>query len=1745
MKQHYSPHKIGIYLALLAFMLTPRISSAQEQLRLSHQGSLFFAGCTLHLGQTRVGNPVDALIRLENLGTTPLTGITATVGGNFSLTNSPPASLNPTASFDLSVRFSALTAGTFYSTLTVNSSDPNTPSYTLTLAATARAASLDGLKLVINEFSNGGFGQQEYIELVAVGEPATCVDLRGYRIDDNSGRGKTCNVNSGISPGYLEFSDHAQWARFPVGGLILIFNPEDVNLNIGVIDPYDSDGDLVYSIPVNDANLFRLYTSSPAPGFANCNLYNGQGSTRSWSVIGLDDSGDLIQVVRPDGQLDHSVAYILQDTEADIEFPFTITGEDRVFFLINNVDTDPKLPANWSENTTMGFETPGSPNSLENQEWIESLRARIFVCSSAPCAGEAATLHSNARVGIDAWNWDFDNDGSGDASEIQAITSFSFPYIGQFRSILIAESQSGSCQVRGQQIFNTTNCERTIVANLQGDFCLDDSNPALVGVPFIANGSFHPGNVFTLYLVGPSASIAIGTLNSTTSGTINGTIPAGTENGSNYRFRIDASNPPTTGFLSPPWTRVVNTDTRVCDIALVSSTFSSTFFDSSPSKCRQETTTLAKVFLKAGLSGEPIGATLNGAVADVEWHFSSTSSNVASMSPFTPAVRGLWYTPYFTTPGTYFVRARAECPCGPDTWSEAIEIRVLSRDSIAYQGGEEEGTYTDCWTYLGFDANSNPASVTRLDPPNAKICEGVLRISNSGASWIEMRDVFLEGVNNPQFSVSYRTDPGNGTGAGLDQQENIQFEYSLDCGVTWIPAGLVAGGSDLGFDWTENQAGINNGANPCCLGGNYTASTNGCGHCNAPCPAACLNSVALNPLTLNLPASARNFRVRMRFVNNALNPTAPNRPDEVVYFDNIRLDGTLTSQPQVSLSFSGPSALCRESTAQLTAAVTNFDLTGACGMQYAFEWWVDGTKIATDLTSIPTSTRTLSGLRNRSSVWVRVGLYGGSDPNNLTVNGCLLYCPVSVPIVMDSIPAPEALLTVRDVSSTLVCRPRPSVLRVELEGSAPWNIQYSVNNGPAVAINGILKPTHDFDWFPTADGTYTISLISVSDANCPQGETSGTVNVTVISPPTGVDAGLDQTVCKLNASPLNVNIGTNQPKTGRWETVSSPSNVNLAFAPTQYENRLDNVELGTYALAWIEGLPGCTTSDLVQIHVIQPPAIAGISAIRPFCESEALLLAPHPDPGTGTWLFTSGPTTPVIANLNSTITRVTGLSLPGPYVFTWSVEDAPCPSTSIDITLDANSTNGTDGLWRGFLNGDWTRCANWDNQRVPNSSTNVAIRTAAIFTPLDWNTVPATQVRSLELNTNNLALPVNRLTQPLSLSEKLELRQGQLRTDRLAGRVRVLSDQLNAVEFHSLNSYVSGILERAVTSGVQYDLPVGTDQYYQFAQVTTDGQFSGPSTLTAEFIDRPGQETIPSPNVVNGAPFENTIENGYWKIVPNQLLTQGTYAVRLRKTNSSPVGNVYTVARRGVGDWLLPLHPAYHISWTMGNPPPYVEAVAGGFSSFSDFDIAYSNQPLILNRQEFSARWLNPTLVRLGWYWQAHSPIRKLIIERAYLEADGPASTGSSLQFSKLKDIPLIGRPYLSVDATTDIPSSKEPVIYYRLQFHHDDGTATYSDIRELRRDEIGSASCNATSIRVYPNPTSGDIILSYDITVNQPVDVCLYSPAGQELLRQQHSGVAGFNMLSLDLSNLDSGFYYLHARSTELNERTKIVVLK
>ncbi len=82
-----------------------------------------------------------------------------------------------------------------------------------------------------------------------------------------------------------------------------------------------------------------------------------------------------------------------------------------------------------------------------------------------------------------------------------------------------------------------------------------------------------------------------------------------------------------------------------------------------------------------------------------------------------------------------------------------------------------------------------------------------------------------------------------------------------------------------------------------------------------------------------------------------------------------------------------------------------------------------------------------------------------------------------------------------------ICIGDPGFLFIELAGAAPWTIEYTVEfdgNIETETISGIQSSPHTVEVFPQEIGTYTYTIISVTDANgVTNDELTGLVTVTL------------------------------------------------------------------------------------------------------------------------------------------------------------------------------------------------------------------------------------------------------------------------------------------------------------------------------------------------------------------------------------------------------------------------------------------------------------------------------------------------------------------------------------------------------------------------------------------------------------------------------------------------------------------------
>lgn len=262
--------------------------------------------------------------------------------------------------------------------------------------------------LIVNEISQGSSGGREFIELLVVGTPGDVVDLRGWVFDDNNGIFTSGAASGqGIAAGHVAFEDNCTWENVPVGSIIVFYNADDPNLDLPADDPTDADGDYTYVIPITvgfgscltpDANnYFEANAASPNTGDPS---YGATSDDPCWSLISFRNDGDAAQIRRPatatsEASFFHGLSYgtsttsdLIADnhpeaTELTTEaLYFAASGGNTVYYFDNTTNDNFRLLSNWASGAADVNQTPGAPNSANNDTYIQSLRQLLPVAST-------------------------------------------------------------------------------------------------------------------------------------------------------------------------------------------------------------------------------------------------------------------------------------------------------------------------------------------------------------------------------------------------------------------------------------------------------------------------------------------------------------------------------------------------------------------------------------------------------------------------------------------------------------------------------------------------------------------------------------------------------------------------------------------------------------------------------------------------------------------------------------------------------------------------------------------------------------------------------------------------------------------------------------------------------------------------------------------------------------------------------------------------------------------------------------------------------------------------------------------------------------------------------------------------------------------------------------------------------------------------------------------------------------------
>lgn len=227
--------------------------------------------------------------------------------------------------------------------------------------------------LSINEFSNGPSGTQEYVELLVIDTStnnsncSSCIDIRGWIIDDNNG----FHGAGGVASGCNRFSNDIFWSCIPLGTSITIYNGTDPNVDLPVNDLDINDGNCNLVMPIENNTFFE---SNPnTPGAIVCDYPNIDWAPGGiWSRMGMRNGGDCIRLVDLSGCEVFSLSYGDINLNSTIYFPGS--GTDDVFYFSG---TNPYNQADWLQGCAgdagacLGNDqTPGAANSNLNSDYI-------------------------------------------------------------------------------------------------------------------------------------------------------------------------------------------------------------------------------------------------------------------------------------------------------------------------------------------------------------------------------------------------------------------------------------------------------------------------------------------------------------------------------------------------------------------------------------------------------------------------------------------------------------------------------------------------------------------------------------------------------------------------------------------------------------------------------------------------------------------------------------------------------------------------------------------------------------------------------------------------------------------------------------------------------------------------------------------------------------------------------------------------------------------------------------------------------------------------------------------------------------------------------------------------------------------------------------------------------------------------------------------------------------------------------
>ncbi len=261
------------------------------------------------------------------------------------------------------------------------------------------------------------------------------------------------------------------------------------------------------------------------------------------------------------------------------------------------------------------------------------------------------------------------------------------------------------------------------------------------------------------------------------------------------------------------------------------------------------------------------------------------------------------------------------------------------------------------------------------------------------------------------------------------------------------------------------------------------------------------------------------------------------------------------------------------------------------------------------------------------------------------------------------------------------CTPDTTTTMQALVPTFPGEGTWTLINGTGV-ISDIHDPTASITGLTIGNNTFQWL---VYNGQCGQGPPSqDTVNIAVFdSTAAPAAAGPDQQFCTPNTTATMAGNPATFPGTGSWTLISGSATIT---GPSDPQTTATNIAVGDNIFVWTIDNGACgTTTDTVLIQMFDGNAApAGSGPDQSICiptQPNTVTMAGNVPtyPASGTWTLVSG--TGTIADPNDPNSGITDLDV-GVSVFTWTISNGPCGTTSDDLTItifNAASPNANAG----------------------------------------------------------------------------------------------------------------------------------------------------------------------------------------------------------------------------------------------------------------------------------------------------------------------------------------------------------------------------------------------------------------------------------------------------------------------------------